>query len=82
MTKKIYTIRDNDVICAASTYDDAIMYAMRYLFSRELQVDKFTSLPDAALINYTDSYRLGAEIIHNKGIIEIDSTVLYVEEPE
>lgn len=77
----IYLVKDNDkTICAADSMNEAIKQAIRYLVSGELLVERFSYKETVTDIEYSNTFRIGAEIMTETGIISIEPLTLHKSE--
>lgn len=75
-----YDSRCASTLFAASTMDEAIKMAINYMNTEDFTVKLFSYDEDYTVIEYSDSFRIGGEIIEQKGTITLMSTKFYKSE--
>ncbi len=81
--EKIFVVYDNreaNTVCATTTMNDAIVKAIRYMYSVDYIVNEFSYDKDFTVIDYASIIRIGAEIHEEKGTITIMETRFYKPE--
>ena len=81
--EKIFVVYDAGevfMVCAATTMDEAIKLAIRYMYAQDYTIDEFSYGESYTLINYVKIYRIGPTIKEDEGSISIMETKFYKSE--
>lgn len=75
-----YDSRSASTIFATTTMDVGIKLAIRYMSTENLTIEQFAYDEDYTIMEYSCSFRIGAEIIEQKGVITIMTTNFHKSE--
>jgi hypothetical protein len=75
-----YDSRCASAIFAAATMNEAIKLAIRYMNTEDFTVESFSYDEDNTVIEYSDSFRIGNEIIKEGGTITLTPAKFYKSE--
>ncbi len=75
-----YDSRSAETIFATTTMNGGIKMAIRYMSVEDLTVEFFSHDDEYTVIEYSTSFRIGAEIIEQKGVITIMATNFHESE--
>jgi len=76
----VYDSGESTTVCAASTMDEAIKLAIRYMYMQDYTVDQFSYGEAFTFIDYVKIYRIGPDIKEDEGRISIMETRFYKSE--